>query len=143
MEKVEVVEINNAELNKILIKDFGERKFLDELGRVPKILKWMLKRHLPVPSNLKELNLLYNEERYQEAYDKLQRMRMTENKAKWYIDCSLIVLCYFRLDKFDEAKSLIEGMNYITSGLPQVCLNIASKVGAKYIPANVTRSVNY
>ncbi len=140
MDKIEVIEISDEELNKILIEDFGKRKFLDELGRVPKILKWMIKRHLPLPSNVKDLNKLYLETRYQEAYDILQRIRMTENKAKWYIDCCLIVLCYFRLNKLDEAKSLIEGMNYVTERLPQVCLAIASKVGAKYIPANVPRS---
>lgn len=139
---VEVVAISDKELNKILIEDFGERKFLSELGKVPKILRWMLKRQMPVPNNIKDLNNLYLEARYEEAYNILQRLRMTENKAKWYIDCSLIVLCYFRLEKFEESKKLIEGLNYITDGLPQICLAIADKVGAKYIPANVARSVN-
>ena len=142
MEKVEVVELTDAELNKILLEDFGKRKILSEMGRVPFMLKFMVKRMMPLPRNIKELNLLYQQSKYEEAYNVLQRLRMTENKAKWYIDCSLIVLCYFRLEKFEEAKNLIEGMNYITYSLPQVIMSIASKVGAKYIPGNVARSSN-
>lgn len=142
MGKVEVVELTDTELNKILLEDFGKRKFLSEMGRVPFMLKFMVKRMMPLPSNIKELNLLYQQSKYEEAYNVLQRLRMTENKSKWYIDCSLIVLCYFRLEKFEEAKNLIEGMNYITYSLPQVIMSIASKVGAKYIPGNVARSTN-
>ena len=43
MEKVEVVELTDAELNKILLEDFGKRKFLSEMGRVPFMLKFMVK----------------------------------------------------------------------------------------------------
>lgn len=142
MENVEVVELSDNELNKILLEDFGKRKFMSEAGRIPFILKWMLKSRLPLPSNIKELNELYSQSKYEEAYNVLQRLRMTENKAKWYIDCSLIILCYFRLNKFEEAKNLIEGLSYITYGLPQVIMSIASKVGAKYVPGNVARSTN-
>lgn len=139
---MKMVEISDEELNKILIKDFGKRNFIAEWGWVASMMKPMIKGVYPIPKNIKELNKLYEQHEYQTAYDKLHRMRMVDNKAKWYIDDCLIVLCYFKLNKPEEAKQFIESLSYITEDLPQVIMAIAGNVGAKYIPGNINRSVD-
>ena len=134
---MEKFELTNDQLNKILIEDYGKRKFIKEMGRVPLMMRFLVKRSLPLPKNIKELNALYKQGKYEEAYNILKKLRLTSSQAKWYIDCVLIILCYFRLDKPDEAKELIEGLNYVTFNLPQIIMTIASKVGAKYVPGNM------
>lgn len=135
------IEITNEELNKILIKDFGQRKFISESGRIPLLLKLMAKRLLPLPKSLRQINSLILQGKYQEVYELIHHDRMIDNRSKWYYDSCLIVLCYFRLNKENEAKELIEALSYITNSLPQIILNIAQKVGAKYIPGNMNKSV--
>ena len=131
---MEKIQITNEELNKILLEDFGKREFLAEAGGVPCILRWIVKRQLPLPKNIKEIEEMIEAFDYENVYKKLHHDRMLDNKGKWYYDCSLIVLCYFKLDKDEEAKQLIEALSYITYNLPQVVLNIAQKVGAQYMP---------
>ena len=125
------IQISNEELNKILLEDFGKRGFIAEAGRVPFILKWMLKRQLPLPKNIKEIESIIKSCDYERLYSKLHHDRMLDNKGKWYYDYCLIVVCYFRLDKDDEARQLIEAQNYITYNLPQIILNIAQKLGVQ------------
>lgn len=135
------IQISNEELNKILLEDFGKRGFIAAAGRVPFILKWMLKRELPLPKNIKEIESIIESCNYEELYNKLHHDRMLDNKGKWYYDCCLIVICYFRLDKDDEAGQLIEAQNHITYSLPEIILNIAQKLEVQYIPKNTINKI--
>lgn len=140
---IEVVEISDDELNKIIIEDFGERKVLDEIGRMP-LTKRVLKRLLPLPEDIEIINKMAISSDYTGIYNKLQKDRMISNQAKWYLDNVLVLVCYFRLKKFEEAKRIIEAQSYVTNSLPQVIMAIAEKVEAKYIPRNCSRRIkNY
>lgn len=131
---IDVIQITDAELNKLIIETFGKKKFISESMRVPLMLKWQLGLMLPLPKNVKEINALALKGEYQAIYDVLQKNRMLSNKGKWYNDNVLILVCYYRMNKFEEAKQLIESQNFTTYNLPSCIMMIASKVGANFIP---------
>lgn len=129
---MEPLKISDAELKDLIIIGFGKKKVITE--SVPFILRGMIKMALPLPKNVKEINLQVKQGNYPAVYDLLQKNRVLGNKGNWYTDCVLVLLCYYRLSKPQEAKQLIEALSHVTYNLPACIMAVAGAVGANYIP---------